>query len=168
MSYLRTILLITIPFHEDGSVGEPKPLVWGRWGENLCEPQGASVMTIDTTPAFHGGVPSLPGILATTSSRDEEDHVFSRLFYLEPPPEGLLSVDYTQVQPGVEGIPPYEEDPFYLKRIYVNAEPEPVELMMYSPYGGSACASAVPADLDGTGFDDLIVTNVLCDFQEQV
>lgn len=160
--------LVTIVFNRDGSVGDPKPLVWGKWGERLCDWQAANVMVFDVPPSFHGGYPSYPGLLAKTWSRDERGTVFGRLFYLEPPEGSLLSVDYKQVQPGREGVPPYEEEPFYLKHIYLNTKPKPEEFKIYSSYGGGVEIGAVGADLNGTGIDDLVVAATLYDSSDRI
>ena len=137
-----------------------KILVWGNWGKSITS-GGPCLQTRATDPRFRYPSNTRPDILVnTTPVSPDTGKGMGRLFVLEQPDTGFAPIDYTYVEPGILGTPPYEVEPSYVKRLFLAGGTVPVELLWeatdYENMDG-VTVHGQPIDLNGDGWLDLII-----------
>ncbi|MHA1614797.1 MAG: hypothetical protein ACTSYJ_08105 [Candidatus Thorarchaeota archaeon] len=139
---------------------EPQPLVWGAWGENITSTGISNCVPAPVSPTFRSPTNDKVDILVPTMT-DCFGGYAARVFLLEQPEAGFEVYNYTYVTESQLGVPPYNEEPFYVKRLYVKNGSEVNELVWYPNEVPSAtgvfAASTIAIHLDDDDNMDLIV-----------
>lgn len=131
-------------------------LLWGRWGEQLTG--YAPVMKpIQIDPHFRNPTNLLPDIMLNLIPPSG-----GRLIVLEQPAQGFGSINYTFDGEGNEGVYPYDEEPFYVKRLYESKSGSDIisELVWNATEfvgADGVYLEGIPFDADGDIHLDLVV-----------
>jgi hypothetical protein len=112
--------VLFIDLNEPGSLLNPQPLVWGKWGEEIANRDFSSLCPQIISPSFRSKDNSLSDIMVMTSTEFNGMTGSSRLFVLEQPSEGFNNYNYTYEMPTTVGEYPYKNEAFYVKHLYVN------------------------------------------------
>ena len=133
-------------------------LVWGKWAENITG-KGPVLYPQVIDPRFRKPSNTKPDLLLNTVDTSGE-HCIARMFVLEQPEAGFASVNYTFDGNGSIGKFPYEEEPFYVKHLYLESGGMIRELiwsaMDYEGMDG-VTFEGHPMDVNGDGLLDLII-----------
>jgi hypothetical protein len=124
--------VIYFDLNEPGSLIDPQPLVWGKWGEEIANRDFSSLMPRPITSRFRNRDNKLTDIMVATSTEFKGMSGSSRLFVLEQPAKGFGNYNYQYETPSLKGAYPYENDAFYVKRLYVN-ENGIIREMVFTP-----------------------------------
>lgn len=145
---------------------KPQPLVWGKWGEKISNDSLAIMIPKVVDPSFRSSNNTLPDIIVKTGT-SVGSQLGSRLFVLEQPPDGFAKYNYTFITPTLRGVEPYEDEPFYVKHIYVEGVlsngTTTYSEMIFSPDEVESATTAMisdmePIDFDHDGLVDIVVT----------
>ncbi|MCI0497620.1 MAG: hypothetical protein L0Z54_04945, partial [Thermoplasmata archaeon] len=140
-------------------------LVWGEWGERITGT--APVMhPIPLDPGFRDPANLLPDIMLNLMPASG-----ARLVILEQPPEGFGAVNYTFDGDGHPGVPPYEEEPFYVERLYESSNGSALisELVWKASEvegANNVYLEGLPFDADGDALMDLVMAGTYFDSGE--
>ncbi|MGQ4911568.1 MAG: hypothetical protein ACP6KW_05305 [Candidatus Thorarchaeota archaeon] len=139
---------------------QPQPLVWGAWGENITSTGISNCVPNPVDPAFRSPTNDKVDILVPTMT-DCFGGSAARVFLLEQPDAGFAAYNFTYVTESQRGTSPYNEEPFYVKRMYVKNGSEVNELVWYpnevSGATGVYAAATIAIHLDNDDHMDLIV-----------
>ncbi|MHA1408371.1 MAG: hypothetical protein ACTSSG_13455 [Candidatus Heimdallarchaeaceae archaeon] len=95
---------------------EPKPLFYGAWAENLTG--GIMVIPSFVPRTFSGSMEQGYHILLSCN-RALNNKYYGHVYLLEQPEEGFYPYDYRYVTKNITGTEPYNQEPFYLKRLWL-------------------------------------------------
>ncbi len=157
---------IFIDWDEDKNEFTVHPLIWGKWGENICSNVAAIQTVIPISAKFRsdGYKGDLKDLLVRTQTNFSANKCDSRLFVLEQPDASFTSCDYRNITPdSIDTDSVFPTDPFYVHRFYLVTDGGDFEL--YFPYSDSGFPNVVSSgccanifDYDNDGLFDLFVT----------
>ena len=143
--------MIYIDWDDTENVFTVNPLIWGKWGEDICSNIAAIMGGTPISAQFRsdGYSGSLTDFLVRTMCNNVED---SRLFVLEQPDETFNSFDYRYVTPdSIDVDSTYPRDAFYVHRFYLETGGGDFEL--YFSHTDSEFSNVTTASVNGNIFD---------------
>jgi len=91
-------------------------LFYGAWAENLTG--GIMVIPSFVPRTFSGSMEQGYHILLSCN-RALNNKYYGHVYLLEQPEEGFYPYDYRYVTKNITGTEPYNQEPFYLKRLWL-------------------------------------------------
>lgn len=138
---------------------EPQPLVWGAWGENLTSTKISNCMPEPVSPEFRSPTNDRIDIMISSMTKYQDKHA-SRFFILEQPESGFGSINYTYETEDLLGSEPYLNEPFYVKKLYLETELGIKELL-WTPDDvegtNGVTGKATPIHLDDNDNMDMVI-----------